>query len=414
MQHYPHRLSRRDFILATGVASAALLTGCSNTSGTSADNNSVNSSKNIPASSRGIVYDNEADPALEAVDVTVGMVGDILVHTSVWKSGVAADGSRNYDALFEHVASDIQAYDVAMLDQETILGGEAFGFSGYPTFNSPQEFADAEVKAGFDVILHANNHVIDQGLAGIESEFGYWRANFPDVVVTGMADTEEVAAEIPILERSGHKIAVLNYTQDTNGIPLPSDAPWCVRMLEDAQVESDFEKARDLGVEAIIVCPHWGEEYAAEPNDLQLTWAQKFVDLGATAIIGNHPHVMQPFSWYEGTGGREVPVYWSVGNFVSTMLGAQSMIGGLAHFTLTFEAGQCWASAVGMTPLVTHKIYGPGLTTYKLADYTEELAAQNAIRNDSGNGDFSRQWCVDFCANRLGDGFDPETCEFTA
>ncbi len=62
---------------------------------------------------------------------------------------------------------------------------------------------------------------------------------------------------------------------------------------------------------------------------------------------------------------------------------------------------------------MTHKIYGPGLSTYKLADYTEDLASGNAIRNDDGNGDFSRQWCVDFCASRLGDGFDPNTCEFT-
>lgn len=402
------RVSRRDFLLGAGLAGAGLLVGC----GSSA-NSAAGSAAGAAVPE--VIYDTAADPSLDATNVTIGMVGDILVHKSVWQSGVKSDGTRNYDHIFEHIKADAEAFDIAMLDQETILGGLSVGeFSGYPTFNSPQEFADAEVAAGFDVILHANNHCIDKGLAGIQSEFAYWRDHYPDAVITGMADSEEVAAEIPFIERQGHKIAILNYTQDTNGIPLPDGASWCVRMLEESQVESDFTKANEQGAEAIIVCPHWGEEYTAEPNDLQLTWAQKFVDLGATAVIGNHPHVMQAFDWYDNAQGVRVPVWWSVGNFVSTMLQAMSMIGALAHMTLTFEAGQCAVTAAGMTPLVTHKIYGPGLTTYKLADYTEELAAQNAILNDSGNGDFSRQWCVDFCAQRLGDGFDPNTCEFTA
>jgi poly-gamma-glutamate capsule biosynthesis protein CapA/YwtB (metallophosphatase superfamily) len=392
-------ISRRAFLAALGTG---LLAGCS----------SEESTAGTKASSREqvTVYDDEAP---EQTTVTFAMVGDILVHTAVWQSGVAADGTRNYDHLFANVKADVESYDIAALDQETILGGESFGFSGYPSFNSPQEFADAEVAAGFDVFLHANNHAIDQGLAGIQSELSYWREHYPDAVVTGMADTEEAAATIPIIERSGHKIAVLNYAADTNGIPLPSDAPWCVRMLTEEQVTSDFAAAQEAGAEAIAVCPHWGEEYAAEPNEFQRNWANRFVELGATVIFGNHPHVMQPVEALVGDDGRLVPVYWSLGNFVSTMVGEQSMIGGLAHVAITFTGDAMSVTAAGLTPLVTHKIYGPGITTYKLADYTEELASANAIRNDSGNGDFSRQWCVDFCAGRLGDGFDATTCEYT-
>lgn len=398
-------LTRRDFLLAAGLLGTGLLSGCAGVNEPAASA-AVATTEASP--SRALIYDSEAEQA----NVTLGVIGDILVHTYVYKSGEKSDGTRNYDHIFAHVKSDIEAFDIAALDQETILGGESFGFSGYPTFNSPQEFADAEVNAGFDVILHANNHCVDKGLAGIESELSYWREHFPDMVVTGMADSEEAAAQIPLLERQGHKIAVLNYTQDTNGIPLPDGASWCVRMLEEGQVESDFAAAKEQGAEAIVVCPHWGEEYAAEPNDYQLTWAQKFVDLGATAIVGNHPHVMQPFSWYENEAGVRVPVWWSVGNFVSTMDQAMSMIGGLAHMTLTFDALGCSVTEAGITPLVTHKIYGPELTTYKLADYTDELASQNAVH--SNDASFSRQWCIDFCAERLGEGFNTDTCEFSA
>lgn len=380
-----------------------LLAGCSG----SGDNAAATDT----SSGRFTLFD-DAAPQAEDATVTISMVGDILVHTWVWKCGVADDGSRNYDALFEHVANDVASYDISMLDQETILGGESFGFSGFPTFNSPQEFADAEVAAGFDVFLHANNHALDQGLDGIKAELAYWAQCFPDAVVTGMAATADTAECVPIIEKAGHRIAILNYAQDTNGIPLPDDAPWAVRMLTDEQVEADFAAAKAAGAEAIVVCPHWGEEYAEGPNDAQRAWAERFIELGATVIFGNHPHVMQPVEVLTAADGRKVPVYWSLGNFVSTMVSKQSMLGGLGHVVLDFAGGGVSASSAGLTVLVTHKVYNAELTTYKLADYSDELAA--AASPNLEDGGFTREWCIDFCQNRLGNGFDAGTCEFTA
>ena len=407
-------LSRRAFLAALGLGGAGLLAGCASGKKDSADSAAPAAKETVydRGTSGAPAATGDAVAAAPDASVSIAMVGDILVHTYVWKSGEQSDGSRNYDHLFAHVKDDIESFDVAMLDQETILGGESFGFSGYPTFNSPQEFADAEVAAGFDVFLHANNHAVDMGLAGIESELAYWRANYPDAAVTGMADSEEAAAVVPVVERAGHKIAILNFTQDTNGIPLPDGAPWAVRMLTDEQVESDFAAAKAAGAEAIVVCPHWGEEYAEGPNDAQRAWAQRFIELGATVIFGNHPHVMQPVELLDAGDGRKVPVYWSLGNFVSTMVGKQSMLGGLGHAVIDFKGGSVSAASAGLTALVTHKVYNANLTTYKLVDYNDELAAVASPNLEDGG--FTREWCIDFCQNRLGSGFDAETCEFTA
>ena len=399
-------LSRRGFV---ALAGASFLAGCAPSQAPVGE-----------APAKEVVFDrayddSATDAALsKEAQVTLGMVGDVLVHTWVWKTGEAADGTRNYDGVFEQVKPTIEALDVAMLDQETILGGTAFEFSGFPTFNSPQEFGDAEVAAGFDVALHASNHSMDMGFAGIEADLSYWRANHPDMVVAGIADTEEASRVIPMIERGGHKIALLNYTSTTNGIPLPADAPWCVNMLDEARVEADFAAARELGAEAIVCAPHCGTEYAEGPDGVQTYWAGRFAELGADVVFCNHPHVVQPFEWKEGPGGKRVAVFWSLGNFVSTMVRMDAMVGALGHVTLDFSGGECTVAEAGITPLITHKVFGPGLTTYRLADYTEDLAAQNAIRQSEGCEGFSRQWCVDFCAQRLGDGFDRETCEFTA
>ena len=391
-------VTRRTFFSAAVAGLGLVLSACT---GSEAPGSSEGQGDRI------VVYDQAISD--EPADITVLMVGDILVHPSVWESGERSDGTRNYDHLFEHVADDIAAADIAMLDQETLLGGDELGLSGYPVFNGPQEIGDAEVAAGFDVALHANNHALDKGMAGIEAELAFWREEHPEMVVTGMADSQEAADVVPVLERAGHKIAILNYTTNTNGIPLPE--PWAVRMMDEEQLAADVAAAREAGAEAIIACPHWGTEYASGPDEEQLRWSQALADAGVDAIIGNHPHVMQPFEVIEAADGRSVPVFWSTGNFVSGQDRKDSMVGSIARVKLSFAGGEARVSECRLTPIVTNKAGSERLSTYKLVDYTEELAAGNGIRNNSGCSDFTRQWCVDFCAERLGDAFDTEACE---
>ena len=395
----PLTLSRRSFLSAALSGASLLVAGCSDLTGGDAP----------PAEepSRELVYDEAAPPPPQ--ELSLVMIGDILVHSGVWESGVRDDGSRNYDHLFAQIADEVSAADVSIVGQETVLGGEALGFSGYPSFNSPQEIGDAEAAVGFDVSLSASNHALDRGMDGIESALGYWRSSHPEMLVTGMYDSREAFDTLPIIERAGHRIAVLNYTYGTNGIPLPQ--PWAVRLLDEAQIAADAEAVRAAGAEAIVACPHWGTEYTAGPTDEQRHWAQVLADAGADLIIGGHPHVMQPFETIQDADGRTVPVFWSVGNFVSTQNRMDSMVGALVRATLVFDGDECRVGSCAVAPVVTHRAVGTAFTTYRLSDYTEELAAANLIRGYSGCAEFSYQWCVDFCAERLGDGFDASTGE---
>lgn len=113
----------------------------------------------------------EAEP--ENPTVSIIMVGDILFHTPVAKSGVQEDGSYQFDQLFENVSDVVKEADLALVNQEVIIGGEELGVSGYPCFNAPYELGDALVNAGFDVALHATNHALDKGKKGTDqlSEF---------------------------------------------------------------------------------------------------------------------------------------------------------------------------------------------------------------------------------------------------
>ena len=161
------------------------------------------------------------------------MVGDMLMHTKVVESGKTEDGTYNFDHLFENVKDTIEEADLALVNQETILGGAELGYSGYPCFNTPTELGDAEVKAGFDVILHATNHTLDKKKAGVENCMEFWDTNYPDITYLGINKTQQEQDEdIYVYEQNGIKVAILNYTYGTNGIKTPSNMPFLVNYLD--------------------------------------------------------------------------------------------------------------------------------------------------------------------------------------
>ena len=353
----------------------------------------------------------DTDPEEEpAPEIDIVMVGDVLLHTDVQESGKLSDGTYNYDHLFAHVSKDVQAADIAIVNQEVMLGGKEIGLSGYPSFNGPYEIGDALVKAGFNVILHATNHTLDRGKKAILNCLNFWESKYPDIAVIGSYASQEAYDEIYVYEQDGIKIAILNYTYGTNGISVPNDMPYAVRLLEEKRVIADIQEAKELA-DFVIVCPHWGTEYQHTQSSNQKYWANLFLENGVDLVIGAHPHVIQPIEMLTDTNGNEMLVYYSLGNFVNATSGtgrgtADRMIGGMAEITLSVDdEGAVYIKEYGVEPLVTQLLYGTQqITTYKLSDYTEELATQNkTIEKDSA---FSLQYCKDLCEKVFGDLYD--------
>ncbi len=392
-------VSRRAFLQgAAGMAALFGLAGCSQGSG----------SGSAAAELAKVVDGSQATKTISLM-----MVGDMLVHRGVWESGILSDGSLNYDHFFAHMASDFADSDIAIINQETILAADGTSnASGFPLFCSPQQIGDAEAKAGIDVVTCATNHALDQGFAGIESELSFWREKHPEMEVLGIADSEEVAQQIHIIERQGVKVALLNYTENTNGIPLPSGKEWCVKLISASDRAADVAAARDAGADFVIIIPHWGTEYVYTPNDFQRSQGQVYADAGADAIIGGHPHVIENVDVLTSSDGKQVPCFWSLGNFVSTQGEKPRMLGGMAKLTLEKKGTSCKVTEWSMTPVVTHQTRGDqNFSTYKLSDYTEELASSNYIRAyGSTCSDFSRSYVNDLAAEILGEGYDKEAC----
>lgn len=341
-------------------------------------------------------------------EIDLLMVGDVLLHDNVQNSGKLPDGTYDYDHLFAQVKDDIEKADLAIVNQEIILGGTEIGLSGYPTFNGPYEVADSLVNAGFDVILHATNHTLDKGKKGLQNCMNYWKDNYDQVAVLGVFDSQDsYDNDIYIYEEDGLKIAILNYTYGTNGLPLPSDMPYAVALLEEEKVVSDLKKAEQLA-DFTVVCPHWGTEYQHKQSKEQEKWANLFLKYGVDLVIGTHPHYIQPVEMLTGENGEEMLVYYSLGNFINSTNEsgrgtADRMIGGMAKVTVAkTENGNAYIKTYGVEPLVTQLLYGKQeITTYKLSDYTEELASENRIIDKDRM--FNLQFCKELCKEVFGE-----------
>lgn len=333
-------------------------------------------------------------------DITLMAVGDNLMHMGIVYSGRQDDGTFDYSLLFDGIRDFLNTADIKIINQETILGGNERGFSGYPHFNSPTEVGDAISAAGFNVVLHASNHSADQGLDGLISCARFWESH-PEVLVTGIHEDTAGTDEIPLLTIDGVTFAILNYTYGANTETLPLNLLGHLELLcyvDEAtgrmdfttlnpKVITDIQKAKELA-DVVIVCPHWGTEYVLTPSSYQEQWALEMTAAGADVIIGTHPHVVQPVSRITAPNGNEALCYYSLGNYVSTQKNGASMLEALAFITfhvteneITIDHGR-----TGVLPLVCQYTAGPVRLdqVYLLEDYTEDLAAAHGIRSYGG------------------------------
>ena len=386
-----------------------VLPGCSNT--TPANATIAADVPSIIETSAPSVPETEpaTEPPFEPVNVDLIMVGDILAHEGVYNSGFFPDGTINYDHIFANVKEDIQAADIAIVNQEVVLGGIDLGLSGYPCFNSPTQLGDSLVTAGFNVILHATNHSLDKSITGIDNTLNFWKENYPDLPILGIHDetfTDYETQDIYVYEQDGLRIAILNYTYGTNGIPIPQSRPLIVNMLDEEKVALDIARAKEIS-DFVIVCPHWGTEYIYTPDSYQQKWTKFFYEHEVDLVIGTHPHVIEPVEWIEEEGNdHRMLVYYSLGNFVSNQDRIPRMLGAMAKVTITLDKVDddyvIYISDYGVEPLVTHKLFGPGeITTYKLSDYNDTLAAQNRINSDEPG--FNMAYLQDLSKQVFGD-----------
>lgn len=259
----------------------------------------------------------ESDTKEQTTKIRISAAGDIMFHQTQLTSGYD-EATKTYDfkPVFEDVKPILSTSNLAIANLETTLGGPEKGYSGYPLFNSPDEVIDALKYAGIDIVATANNHSLDTGSDGLKRTVQKLNENGIDTVGTY---AEKPDSRILLKDIEGIKIAILAYTESTNGLGSNYPADQLNNMLNLMTKENilrDIEEAKHLEADFIIAFMHWGTEYMEEPNEKQVEYAKTMAEAGVDLILGSHPHVVQKAEIIE-TGLSETFVIYSMGNFIS-------------------------------------------------------------------------------------------------
>lgn len=309
-----------------------------------------------------LTFDRACEPGEQ---ITIAAVGDVLLHGKLQRQ--AYSNSQGFISLWAGVRDLLEAGDVtyANLEGPTATGVNAYGravadpgrtfdgvvYSSYPQFNYHASLVDDLLASGIDVVSTANNHALDRRALGVDRTLEALEARgMPWTGTRRQGDTSSEWATFT--EQGGFKLAWLACTYATNGIP--DNAHQVLGCFSEADtIETIITGlAARTDVDAVIVTPHWGVEYKATPQSSQIELAHRFLEAGATAIIGSHPHVLEPWERYVTDDGRETFVIYSLGNFVSGQRHLPRRSSLLLYLGLTrFADGSVGVNGVRYVPL---------------------------------------------------------------
>ena len=353
-----------------------------------------------PIETIGDPTETEAPPAPVST-ATILSTGDLLMHKKVINSGKQEDGSYDFESIFRYIAPYTGKADYAVANLETTLCGtdKGFAYSGNPKFNCPDALVDSARDAGFDMLLTANNHSMDTTIVGYKRTLEVVREKGLATLGTYLTADEQ---KWTMLDINGIKIGVMcfcysdgfapngNPVLNYNEVPEPGLLSYFTydKLPEFyAQVQTYLDEMKAAGVEATLVYMHWGEEYKLSANKDQQAMAQKLCDMGIDAIVGSHPHVLEPVDLLQSTTdpGHATVVLYSLGNAVSnqrkeemtTLTTGETEDGAL--FSVTFAKypdGTVCLDAVELIPTWVNMHANSGKTEYNIIPLDVSIATQ--------------------------------------
>lgn len=278
----------------------------------------------------------EPEPIVKTATATIAATGDVLMHYPIIKTGqVSGEGEYNFDSIFPYFNTYVSDADYAVANLETTLSGldNGYKYQGYPRFNCPDGIVNSLERAGFDMLLTANNHSYDTGESGFLRTLSVVDEAGLDRIGTYLNSEE---ARYHIEDINGIKVGMICYTYETededlalkslNGIRLNENTTDLVNTfsylrLEEfyAELEGHLTAMEAEGVQASVLFIHWGNEYQLQENDHQRAMAQAICDLGVDVIVGGHPHVVQPVTLLTAQNDPDhtTVCLYSMGNAVS-------------------------------------------------------------------------------------------------
>lgn len=295
--------------------------------------------------------DNQQDE--EENTIKISSLGNVIFHEKQLQ-GAKTNNGYDFSESFKYVENIIKDSDLGIAVLESTLQGDG-NYAGFPLFNSPDQVLTALKDSGINMINYGTNHIWDGGIEGLKRTVEVTKEQ--GIGVTGVRESA-TAPPYEIIEIKGKKIGMISYVFETeivdgqstiNGIPISESSKALLNTFNYGELDEfymnlqqNLESMKSEGAQFIIVGMHWGEEYDTEPNSYQREIAEKLNHMGVDIVLGNHPHVIQPYEIMTKAEGEKTFVIYGQGNNLSNQcfeeLGdARTEDGYIVNFNLGIE-----------------------------------------------------------------------------
>ena len=243
--------------------------------------------------------------------------------------------------------------------------------------NSPDSLATSLKNIGVDVISTAGNHCLDMGFSGLSRTIDV--LDDADISHLGTYKSQEDQDKILYKYVKGIKIAFINYTYGTNGIPVPSDKSFCVNLIDKDLIKKHIETAKSENADMIVACMHWGTEYQISANAEQKELSDFLFKNGVDIILGNHPHVLEPMEKRTVTlddgSTKECFVIYALGNFICDQNAENTRNSIILNLNITKHVdGSISINNADYVPIYMYKASNKKLKRMKVVDINSAIA----------------------------------------
>ena len=332
---------------------------------------------------------NTKQDTAEPITFTLTSLGDTLCHnTQYWDAYNSKTDEYDFSYVYEDIKNYTLSSDITIGSLETTFAGKEKGYSNYPTFNTPDSLATALKDIGVDVVSLAGNHALDYGYTGLCRTIDVF--NNIGLSHLGTYKTAEDQEKILIKDVEGVKIAFINYTYGTNGIPLPSGKDFCVNLIDKDFIKKQINQAKEQNVDMIVACMHWGTEYSTTANSEQKDLANFLFENGVDVILGNHPHVLEPMekktiTLQDGTT-KDVFVVYALGNFTADQRDEITRDSAILNLTITKNSdSKISIDKVNYVPIYMYKNTNVSTHKFKILDIEKTIKDYEEGKNTSIN-----------------------------
>ena len=330
----------------------------------------------------------------DPITFTLTALGDSLCHnTQYWDAHNKETGEYDFSYVYEDIIDYTKNSDITIGSLETTFAGEERGYSNYPTFNSPDALAYDLKEMGLDIITTAGNHCLDMGFSGLSKTIDV--LDDTGLKHLGTYKTQEERDQVFITDVKGIKIAFINYTYGTNGIPVPSDKEFCVNLIDKDLIKKDIESAKSQNVDMIVACMHWGTEYRTTANAEQEELADFLFQNGVDIILGNHPHVLEPMekrtvTLEDGTT-KDGFVIYACGNFICDQNAENTRNSIILNLTITKHSDEkITIDKADYVPIYMYKGSSSKLKRMKVLDIEQSISNyENGIDTSIGQATYN-------------------------